>query len=358
MNKVLAQALQLFLILGLTSAAVAQSESKVTVKPLDESPSNVLMIIDGKVCPVDSLYMVRGQVMVCLRDLEQIGFGSIQTNGAGEVEFRGKTSTLTFQKGKDIAKVNSLSVKLPIDTCVRGGRLLVPLAFVVKALGYDYDCMLRPVATITTSGEQQVHSNSIAGRVTYMGEGVLGVRVRAVDEQLRLIKNASAVTDSNGEYKISGLADGTYKAYVLIDDNPEYFNRTTESASVKKGQEVYLKPIALGRVLAAANPSPGAAVAPTGHSVEIAWTVCPGASSYSVMICKHGSNQPAFESTSTKPYIKVPVSKLKAGTVYTIQVDALDANGEFLGGTAGTGGKPWTFTVKQATQSQTQRAKQ
>ena len=94
-----------------------------------------------------------------------------------QIVFKGKSVTLSFTKGQSVAMVNSLPVKLPVDTYTREGRLMVPLSFVAKALGYDYECVQKAVATIMTNPvkpESPKLTNTLDGMVIYNGEGVAG----------------------------------------------------------------------------------------------------------------------------------------------------------------------------------------
>ncbi|MCX8053131.1 MAG: stalk domain-containing protein, partial [Armatimonadetes bacterium] len=201
----------------LCQIVVAQTEPTVTVRPIDSPRHSVLVILDGKLVELESAQIQRGlQVMVWLRDLEKLGWGTVESSSPERVTFRGKGVTLTFTKGQGIALINSLAVNLPINVYLREGKLMVPLSFVAKALGFDYQCIERPVVTITTELTKSVakRTNTLQGTVTYNGSGIEGVIVRAVGPDFTVIKNAVARTDPNGEYKIEGLADGTYLAYV------------------------------------------------------------------------------------------------------------------------------------------------
>jgi hypothetical protein len=108
--------------------------------------------MDGKVVEVGSLHLQRGQqVMVWIRDLEKLGWGTIETPQPDRISLKAKSVTLTFIKGQGVALVNSLAVRLPIDTYMRAGQFMVPLSFVAKALGYQFDLAVKPVVTIGTA---------------------------------------------------------------------------------------------------------------------------------------------------------------------------------------------------------------
>lgn len=327
-----------------TASAVAQEQPRVDVRPLAAArAADVVLVIDGRVIEAESIHLAprAQQVMVCLRDLEKLGWGAIQSAEQNQVVFSAKGVTLTFTKGQSLAQVNTLAVQLPIDTYVRGGRLMVPLSFVAKALGYSYEASSKVVAMVTTSPRKQetAGNNSLTGRVTYDGKGVQGIRVRAVDRNFWAVPGATATTDADGNYTLSGLPDGEYMAHVWIQDNPTYFNRASEPAVVVGGETAQVKPVALGRVLAPIAPRPGTSVSRASGGVDVAWSVCEGAEAYSLVIRKPGAQTPAVEISTTKPTAKAPAAKLTAGVEYEAEVTALSKSGEFLGGTAGSGGE-------------------
>lgn len=335
-----------------TGCVYGQSQPSVTVSPVTSSPSNILLVIDGKVIEAESLQIQRGQhVMVWVRDLEKLGWGSIEPGQPDQVCFKGRGVTLTFTKERGRALVNSLSVILPIDTYLRDGKLMVPISFVAKALGYDYDCTYKAVATITTSPAKPVvrSGGSIEGRLLFNGRGVCGVIVQAVQADYTVIKGAAAKTDAEGAYRIDGLPEGECMAYVYVGDNPQYFNRTSELANVVDGAAIKLKPISLGKVLAPLSPGVGERSVPVvGGKISFKWTPCEGAASYSLEVKRRGTSDVVFSTTTDRASIQVPASRFAHGAQYEAQVTALDAKGEFLGGTAGAGGAAWTFTIERS----------
>jgi len=230
---------------------------------------------------------------------------------------------------------------------------MVPLSFVAKSLGYEYDCSYKTVASVITSPAKTPAriSNAIEGKALYNGKGLAGVAVRAVDPEYTAISGATAKTDATGKYRIEGLADGSYRAYVYTGDNPGFFLRASEPAAVKGGETAQIPSIQLGRIIAAVNPKSGEADVPyTKGYIELVWTTCDGAATYTLVLNKKGGEK-VFELASEKPSARVPGNKLAAGALYEVQVSATNASGEFLGGTAGAGGEPWTFTTarKKAT---------
>jgi hypothetical protein len=331
------------------SSVTAQYRPSVTVKPADESASAVLLMIDGKIIDVDSLQVQRGQqVMIWIRDLEKLGWGTVESIDSDRVLFKSKSVTLTFVRNKGVAMVNSLAVRLPIDTYTRNGKFFVPLSFVAKALGYRYDFALRLVASVdtTTPADAEKNRNTLRGKVTYGGVGVAGVVVRVVDRNFVVVGGASAKTDETGQYVISGLPDGEYMVYVYTGDNPAFFNRASKLVKVSGGETHSVDPISLGRIVTPLTPTIGdERVSLKNDSIIFKWKPIDKAVKYKIIILEPSSGKQIYSTESTKPEVCVTASKFRPGTAYEAQVTALDANGEFLGGTAGLGGKPWRFTT-------------
>jgi len=331
------------------SSVNAQDRPSVTVRPADDSASDVLLVVDGKIIEVDSLQVQRGQqVMIWIRDLEKLGWGTVESTDPDRVSFKSKSVTLTFVKNHGVAMVNSLAVRLPIDTYTRNGKFMVPLSFVAKALGYQYDFALRPVASVSTTAQTDVEKtrNTLQGKVTYGGVGVSGIVVRVVDKNFVVIDGALAKTDANGQYVISDLPDGEYMVYVYTGDNPAFFNRASKLVRVAGGETRSVDPIPLGRIVTPLTPAIGAEhVSLSNDSIVFAWKPIDKAAKYKLVIRESGSDKQVYSTESTKPEVHVSTKKFRPGTSYEAQVTALDTNGEFLGGTAGAGGKPWKFTT-------------
>ena len=49
--------------------------------------------------------------------------------------------------------------------------------------------------------------------------------------------------------------------------------------------------------------------------------------------------------TTSNPKAEIVTAKLVPGNVYVADIEARDAEGRFLGGTVGAGGKLWTFSI-------------
>lgn len=330
-----------------TTMAWAQSEPSVTVRPASDEGSGPLLIIDNQIVEAGSIQIQRGQqAMIWIRELEKLGWGTVESPQPDRISLRGKNVTLTFIKGEGVAMVNSLSVRLPIDTYLRDGQFMVPLSFVAKALGYHYELAFKPVVTIISAPPKAGSTNQIRGRVTHNGAGVQGVTVRAVDKSFTVVRGASAKTDLQGAYSIGDLPDGEYMAYVYTGDNPSFFNRASEPVQVRSGRTYDAKPIALGRIITPVTPKPGTQAAALGNdSLLVSWKAIDGAAGYSLIIRDRDTEKQVYKCESQKPECRVPVKSLRTGKSYEVQVTALSGSGEFLGGTAGEGGTPWTFTL-------------
>jgi len=337
-------------MLALAAASFAQVNTSVEVRPIDSSPASALLLIDGKLAQIDNIEVTaRGQqVMVWLREFEKLGWGTVQAGDSPEkMVLKTKTITLTFSKGQSNALVNSLPVQLPIDCYLRDGKLMVPLSFVAKSLGYSFELNTRPVASILTSPPPPVpRNNGIRGQLLYNEKGIGGIKVVLVDPDYNTVKGFSAVTDSAGNFALDSVPDGKYLAYVWVGYNPDFFNRVSEEVELSGGQTVTVKPISLGRIIRAVKPKVDEVVSTDGGKIVFEWTPCAGAKSYSLVVTQPGSKDSLISLETTKPRAEVVTKRLMPGVVYVADVEARDPNGRFLGGTVGAGGKMWTFSVK------------
>ncbi len=331
--------------------ALAQTRATATVTP--EQP--LLLIVDGKAIEADSLELKRGQqVMVWLRDLEKLGWGKSDIGTApGEFIFRGKNNiTLSFIKGQGVAKVNALAVDLSVNSYMKNGKLMVPLSFAAKSLGYTFDLAYKAVATVSTQPikVKVEKTNSISGKVTYADRGVGGVLVRGVEKvgkEYAAVKNSTTRTAVDGSYKITGLPDGVWNAYVYIGDNPFYLSRVSEPVTVSNGQTAQIEPIILCRLITALSPQTDQKVIPSNGKIDIRWAPCPNAVSYKLRVRQLGYTKDVMAIDCKTSNKQILASKLYPGLKYVIKVSAQDASGNELGVTAGSGGKPWLFSVAQ-----------
>lgn len=329
----------------------AQTASPVEVRPLDSTSQSALLLIDGKLAEISNIEVTpRGQqVMVWLREFEKLGWGTVVAGDSPEkMALKTKSLTLTFSKGQDVALVNSLSVKLPIDCYLRDGKLMVPLSFVAKSLGYSFELTTRPVVSILTSPPPTpLANNTIRGQLLYNDKGVAGVKVVLTDTDYNTIKGFMAVTDSGGNYVFDSVPDGRYLAYVWVGHNPDFFNRVSEEIEVKGGSTAVAKPISLGRIVHPISPKVDEVVSAPGGRIVFEWTPCPSATTYALVVTQVGTKEPLISLETPKPRVEVVTKRLTPGVTYVADIEARDSDGRFLGGTVGAGGKMWTFKISQ-----------
>lgn len=336
-------------LIAAASSAHCQTQPRVEVRPVSVLLPKIIVIVDRKMVEAESVQVVRGQqVMIWLRDLEDLGWGNIQPGQPGQFVFKADNVTLTFIKGQSVALVNSLAVQLPVDSYIRDGKLMVPLSFVAKSLGYTYEYEYKLIAAVTTSkpGESIKGRNSIEGKVLYNGKAVKGIKVRAADPKFNTVPGAAAVTDSEGTFDIGGLPDGDYVAYVYSRDNPGYVSRASPAHPVSGGLGVDVGTVTLIRAISPSSPKSGAAAKVSRGKVSLSWSVCAGAASYKLVVTKRGSTESIAQVTSTKPRAEVTASKFRPDTPYQARVTAFDSAGKAIGTTSGSGGKEWTFQVE------------
>ncbi len=343
----------------------AQSDPTVTVRPVEPrtptvtvrpapattepaSQSAVLLVIDDKIVPSESLELVRGQqVMIWIRELQNLGWGTVSAASGGRSVLKGNGVSLSFKAGESTAMVNSLSVKLPVNVYSKAGKTMVPLSFVAKSLGMKYDLAIRPVATITTGSATLAGGhNTIEGTAVFNGKAVSGLVVRVTDEEMKVVDGATARSRSDGTFTIGNLPDGKYYAYIYSGDNPEYFNRQSKLISVSGGETARVEPIRLGRIIQPKSPATGAEVSPVQGAVKFSWSSCEGTATYKLTIRAQSDRRTVAQLTSQSPSATVRADTLTAGTRYEAEVEAHNADGEYIGGTPGSGAYPWVFGVR------------
>ncbi len=317
------------------------------IREVHSTMPGAVLVVDGKVIDPSSVEVVRGQhVMMALREMEQLGWGAVEASG-NSVSLRSKNIVLTFTKGSDRALLNSLVGPLPVKTYMKNTRLMVPLSFVAKALGFEFSSELKVVINLKSRVEPAVLTgpNALHGRVMFDGDGIQGVKVRAVGKDQKPVKGAVAITDQDGMYSIKGLANGDYSAFVMVEDNPDYFTRSTDAAGVSDGETAEMKPMYLGMILRPTKPRAGSTVSTSGTLIDFAWTACTRANYYKFVVRKLDTGEAVIQLRSNDPGLKVSTSSFDQDTKYEAEVTAYNSSGEFLGGTQGSGGETWTFTT-------------
>jgi len=337
------------LLAVLASASLAQDRVSVS-SASTETATPLLLLVDGKLIEAEVATAARGtQALIWLRDLEKLGWGRVEPSSADQIVFKTKSVTLTFLKNQSVAMLNSLAVRLPVDTAMRDGKFMVPLSFVAKSLGYEYQFAEKPVAMISTTPAKR--ENSIRGRVTHNGVGVKGVRVRVVDPAYNEIKDASGLTDDLGSFTVGGLADGDYMAYVFVKDNPDYFNRTSDQVKLKGGVGGSVGDIPLIRMISPVSPKRDAVVTPKDGAIKLEWSPVPGATAYSVTVTGKDARAGKWELGASKNSEMLKDAKMQPG-LYEVRVKAVNASSVVIGATPGAGASPWTFTVRTPAKKQ------
>lgn len=351
-NRVLLPAMIVAALLCACLPLHAQTAATVDVHPVATAQPSALVLIDGKMVDIPTMEMApRGQqVMVGLRELEKLGWGTIVRGDSPEKTLlKTKGVTLTFIKGQSVAMVNSLVVQLPIDTYLKDGKLMVPLSFVAKSLGFGFDLAMKPVASISTlPPPPPAKTNSMHGTVLYNGKGIAGIKVSLVDPDYNTVKGFQATTDENGDYTFEGVPDGRYLAYVWVGFNQDYFNRVSEEITLSEGKSGQVQPINLGRIIRPITPGIDEAAVPVNGKIVMEWNPCEGAVDYSVVINKFATQDRVAAVQTVRPKAEISAKSLIPGVQYVADIEARDADGRLLGGTVGVGGKAWTFTVKEA----------
>jgi hypothetical protein len=259
--------------------------------------------------------------------------------------------TITLAQGSRQATVNKLPFTMKQPAMKQGGHIMVPLEFACKAFGYGYSQKGAAVAINVPqpSPKPQGGLNSITGRVTFAGTPLSGINLRLVDRDQGsgFVEGYEAKSDSQGAFKFASLPNGTYCVYAYIGDNPGYFNRMSEKATLAGGSYAKVADIHMGRILSISTPKSGTTVAPVNGKIPLSCNACSSASGYRFTVIDSDSKVAVAEITSARPSAQIPMSDLVEGREYVWQVESLDAYGQFLGGSPGCGTDPWTFTVRK-----------
>ena len=318
-------------------------------------------------------------VFVSLRDLEQIGLGVIKQSGDGGIEFSTSKMNLLFYKDSDSVKMNSLSLKLPMSTYLDEGKLMVPLSFIVKSLGAEYDqendliihidelaipkkteikapALEQPVSNSPVkegtsepaATEEKVVSDYQAP--TLDGNWFQGI-VMAYGKRLNLIdvdlynsdnKLVQTTKSTEGAFAFKGLDDGKY--YIKIDHakNPSFKTFTTAPFSVKdmEGNKIK-KPLNIFRAIKTSGCKPNEVKGQKCYMFT--WNEVPNVANYKVTVSSPNKNAKVAKYDKKVEKINIPISDISKGQTYGVSVIAYDKYGNKIGESVDSG---WTFESK------------
>lgn len=102
--------------------------------------------------------------------------------------------------------------------------------------------------------------------------------------------------------------------------------------------------LVLGRVIVPVSPKIGEKLVLREGKGTFLWSVCPGAAKYELSIVDPANGRMLL-SHETKTASAALRLELRQGRTYQWRIQALDAGGEYLGGSPGKGGEAWTFQL-------------
>ncbi len=347
-----------FLVFLTTSCALAQG---ITVRKTDSEPATrtvsngALVLIDNKIIELDTLEVVRGQqAMIWIREIEtKLKWGVVESAGPVKTVFRSNNVKLTFIKDQGIALVNSLAVKLPIDTYYRNDRLMVPLSLVAKSLGHKYKLSYKVVIDIDSStalpepvtNDNKMETGVLSGQVQNADKNLEGIVLHLIDPEYRVVRENAATTDRDGQYEITGLKKGKYRVYAYVEENPDYFNRVSEVVDIEPGKTTEASPLKLVKLVRPGEPEPGKEIEDKSENIDVSWTGISTAKEYLVTVANGESGDVITDIKTEKTSITLKKELFDSGTIYVITVTARGANDQIVGKTAGKGGVLWTFSL-------------
>jgi hypothetical protein len=279
--------------------------------------------------------------MVAAMDFEKSGLARVTFDKrTNQVLLVHGNVSLAMTIGSRNARLNGAAVVLPVAVVVVGDRAMVPAKFVASALGLS-EISVKPAMDGKAA---EAVSPKISGRVLYAGRPMPNAILRLVRaEDFSFVPGFRARTGGDGRYSFDNVANGAYRVYASVADNPGYFNRTTSPLRFV-GAPLKADDIQMGRVLEARDPPSGAILSPK-RDVVFTWTSCASGARYHLSVVDPATNEEVFSAETTMPYSTVPISHLSPGCLYEWRVAATDTGGAFLGGTPGCGAQPWTFRV-------------
>jgi hypothetical protein len=322
------------------------------VMPLRAEDPGVIILVEGKQESFDRPLLLRGQVLIWIRDFERLGWGKVNIADDGEIVLEREGLSISFFPGRKTALINKLAVEMPFAPLKISDRLLVPLHFTARALGYScstaqavvVDIKQLPKASAPASPDAVAAQGRITGRILYNSKAVPGVKLRLVGEDEKFLPGISAVSDQSGRYEFRQLPAGTYRVYSYIGDNPDYFNRWTDWVRLDKNAGAEADDLVLGRVVVPVSPRIGEKLVLREGKGTFSWSACPGAAKYELSIVDPASGR-VLLSHETKTASANLRLELRQGRTYQWRIQALDAGGDYLGGSPGKGGEAWTFQL-------------
>ena len=333
-----------------------------------------VFMVDGKQVTLDSAVVGEsGHVMAALRDLEGLGWGKIGFSG-GETTFTDGKVTLSFAKNSRSAKLNSLSVSLPVSTYLANSKLMVPVSFVAKSMGYGYETRKATIVNVTregtvvkpsaqtsgqtapaaqaqqpaqpvkepapaaaTSGTGSTGKNWFQGAVAYNGKRIQGVKLTLrTDPGGKVLKTET--TDKDGAFKFYNIPDGKYQIVIDNKDNENYRTMSFGGFAISGGAAKKLnKPINL--VLALNNCQ----VTKEGDSYVVKWSNVNNVKFYKLSTSCANSKAKTPVYTSTKNQVTIPASELSKGQIYQLKLIAVTAANLTIGQ---SNGKNWVLSTQ------------
>ena len=353
--------ISLFVLATMVMACVAEQAPIVIVN------TTLKQLEDIEITPDD-------HVMVWIRDLERLGWGSISNTSNGETLFSNPKVTLAFNKNSDSAKFNSLSVKLPVKTYLKDGKMMVPISFVAKTMGYEYSAEERvivfikqpdvpeennsrndapaiptnpkptetpkandptPVPKVPPANKSD--SNWFQGTVVHNDKKISGVKLALTDSNNKFVK--TAVSDTNGIFAFYNLPNGNYNVVINNVDNPLYKTDKIGGLSVSGGVAKKLdKPIQLmGAMKLKTIPK-----LDSKKNYNLTWNNIPGASQYKITLSSPNAKALKPNFTTKNENLSIPVDKLSKGQNYNLKAVAINSKGAIIGE---SNGKEWAIST-------------
>lgn len=344
---------------------------------------SAILMINGEKAEFSKIDVKENDVVfVSLRDLEQLGLGTINQAPDGGIEFNTTKLSLLFFKDSDSVRMNSLSLKLPMSTYLDEGKLMVPLSFIIKSLGAEYDQehdliidiknlqmnkktnvqvptlskpeSNAPVNTTTVSEtpseapekitteyqNPEIDGNWFQGTVIAYGKKLNLIDIDLYDSNNKLVQTTKT---HDGVFGFKGLNDGTYYLKVDHAKNPSFKTFITAKFKVKdmEGNKIK-KPLVIYRAIKSEKGCVPNEV--NGQKCFMfTWTPVPNVANYKVVVSSSNKNAKVAKYDKKVEKINIPISDISKGVTYGVSVIATDKNGNKIGESTDNG---WTFTAE------------